>query len=84
MVRGMVLQVMVKIIPDDDSTEDPITQSDQSLCLWRSWVAKDLSFLHADNEDSDQTVRMPKLRDTKPIIFVTKPIVGFVTQGTLL
>ena len=25
------------------------------------WVAKDLSFLHADSEDSDQTGRMPRL-----------------------
>ena len=25
------------------------------------WVAKDPSFLHADNEDSDQTGRMPRL-----------------------
>ena len=35
-------------------------QSDQSsLCA--QWVAKDLSFLHADREDSDQTERMPRL-----------------------
>ena len=30
-----------------------------SLCA--QWVAKDLSFLHADSEDSDQTGRMPWL-----------------------
>ena len=30
-----------------------------SLCA--QWVAKDLSFLHADSEDSDQTGRMPRL-----------------------
>ena len=36
------------------------TQSDQSL-LCNQWVAKDLSFLHVDSEDSDQTGRMPRL-----------------------
>ena len=25
------------------------------------WAAKDLVFLHADSEDSDQTIRMPRL-----------------------
>ena len=35
-------------------------QSDQSsLCA--QWVAKDLSFLHVDSEDCDQTGRMPRL-----------------------
>ena len=29
--------------------------------LGTQWVAKDLSFLHADSEDSDQTGRMPRL-----------------------
>ena len=29
--------------------------------LWAQWVAKDLSFLHADRKDSDQTGRMPRL-----------------------
>ena len=33
--------------------------SDTSLCT--QWIAKDPSFLHADNEDSDQTGRMPRL-----------------------
>ena len=33
--------------------------SESSLCAL--WVAKDLSFLHADSEDSDQTGRMPRL-----------------------
>ena len=33
-------------------------QSDQSL-LCTQWVAKDLTFLHADSEDSDQTAPMP-------------------------
>ena len=31
--------------------------SESSLCA--QWVAKDLSFLHAVSEDSDQTGRMP-------------------------
>ena len=29
--------------------------------LYAQWVAKDPNFLHADNEDSDQTGRMPRL-----------------------
>ena len=33
--------------------------SESSLCA--QWVAKDLSFLHADSKDSDQTGRMPRL-----------------------
>ena len=33
--------------------------SESSLCT--HWVAKDQRFLHADNEDSDQTGRMPRL-----------------------
>ena len=33
--------------------------SESSLCA--QWVAKNLRFLHADSEDSDQTVRMPRL-----------------------
>ena len=33
--------------------------AESSLCA--HWVAKDPSFLHADNEDSDQTRRMPRL-----------------------
>ena len=33
--------------------------SESSLCA--QWVAKDLSFLHADSEDSDQTGWMPRL-----------------------
>ena len=47
---------------------------------WASaqWIAKDPSFFHADNEDSDQTGRMPKL------IWVfagdTFHFVGFVTM----
>ena len=32
---------------------------ESSLCT--QWVAKDPCFLHADNEDSDQTGRMPTL-----------------------
>ena len=33
--------------------------SESSLCA--QWVGKDLSFLHADSEDADQTGRMPRL-----------------------
>ena len=33
--------------------------SESSLCA--QWVAKDLSFLHADSEDTDQSGRMPRL-----------------------
>ena len=33
--------------------------SEFSLCTY--WVAKDPSFLHADNKDSDQTGQMPRL-----------------------
>ena len=33
--------------------------SESSLCA--QWVAKDPRFLHVDNEDSDQTGRMPRL-----------------------
>ena len=50
--------------------------SESSLCT--QWVAKDLSFLHADSEDSDQTGRMPRL------IWVfagnTCHFIGFVTM----
>ena len=34
-------------------------RSESSLCA--QWVDKDTSFLHPDNEDSDQTERMPRL-----------------------
>ena len=33
--------------------------SESSLCAF--WKAKDAKFLHADNEDSDQTARMRRL-----------------------
>ena len=36
--------------------------SESSLCA--QWVAKDPNFLHAENEDSDQTAWMPRLRWT--------------------
>ena len=52
-------------------------QSDQSL-LYSQWVAKDLSFLHTDSEDSDQTGQLPRL------IWVfagrTSHFVGFVIR----
>ena len=48
-------------------------QSDQpSLCA--QWGAKDISFLHADSEDSDQTGRMPR-----PIwVFAGRTVILFV------
>ena len=50
--------------------------SESSLCA--QWVAKDLSFLHADSEESDKTGPMPRL------IWVfagpTCQFVGFVTR----
>ena len=40
----------------------PSKDSDQpGHLLCAQWVAKNLSFLHADSEDSDQTERMPRL-----------------------
>ena len=49
-------------------------QSDQSsLCA--QWVPKDLMFLHADNEDSDQTGRGPGWSETS---LGTCHFVGFV------
>ena len=52
-------------------------QSDQSsLCA--QWVAKDIIFLHADSEDSDQTGRMPRL--TWVFAGRTCHFVGFVTR----
>ena len=35
-------------------------QSDQNL-HWRFWIVKDAKFLHADNEDSNQTAPMRRL-----------------------
>ena len=53
--------------------------SESSLCA--QWVAKDLSFLHADSEDSDQTGRTPRLK-----VFAgrTCHFVGFVMRQLLL
>ena len=34
-------------------------KSNHFMCA--QWVAKDLSFLHVDSEDSDQTGQMPRL-----------------------
>ena len=50
--------------------------SESSLCA--QWVAKDLSFLHADSEDSGQTGRMPKL--IRVFAGRTCYFVGFVTR----
>ena len=49
-VRPAKTQISLGIRPD---------WSESSLCS--QWVAKDPSFLHADNEDSDQTGRRPRL-----------------------
>ena len=43
---------------DSDQAIRPVW-SESSLCT--QWVAKDPMFLHADNEDSDQTGRVPRL-----------------------
>ena len=52
------------IVVKRESVNEPphhkTAQSDQSS-LFAQWVAKDPGFLHADNEDSDQTGRMPRL-----------------------
>ena len=54
MIRWFYILVRMSVRPAK------IAQSDQSsLCT--QWVAKDLSFLHADSEDSDQSGRMPRL-----------------------
>ena len=54
--------------------------SEFSLCA--QWVAKDLSFLHTDSEDPEQTGRMPRL------IWVfagrTCHFVGYVTMRLIL
>ena len=53
---------------------------DQPL-LWAQWVAKGLSYLHGDREDSDQTWQMPMLMR---LFAVPKAqIVGFDTQVLL-
>ena len=50
-------------IPEQMSRD--MTKPTNWLCdqrrLRSAWAAKDPSFLHADSEDSDQTVRMPRL-----------------------
>ena len=50
--------------------------SASSLCA--QWLAKNLSFLHADSEDSDQNGRMPRL--TWVFAGRTCHFVGFVTM----
>ena len=47
--------------PSEDRSACASAQSDQSLRCALNWVANDPSFLHADNEDSDQTGPMPRL-----------------------
>ena len=49
-----------KYLSHDMTKPTKCAPSDQSsLCAW--WVAKDLSFLHVDSEDADQTGWMPRL-----------------------
>ena len=43
----------------DKTNKMSVRPAKSSLCA--QWVAKDPSFLHADNEDSDETGRMPRL-----------------------
>ena len=43
-----------------------------SLCA--QWIAKDLRFLHADSEDSDQTRRMPRLT----LVFAVRTLILLV------
>ena len=48
--------------PSEDSDQPghpPNLITESSLCA--QWVAKNVSFLHADSENSDQTGRMPRL-----------------------
>ena len=60
-------------VPSEDSDQPGHTQSDQSsLCA--QWVAKDPSFIHAHNKDSDQTWRMPRLS----LCWAHSHFVGFV------
>ena len=47
--------------PSDDSDQLGHLPSLIRVSLCAQWVAKDPSFLHADSENSDQTVRMPRL-----------------------
>ena len=48
-----------------------------SLCA--QWVAKDLSFLHADREDSNQTGRMPRLICDMPFCLFCHEAVHMLT-----
>ena len=45
--------------PSVESDQSARSQCESSLCAF--WIAKDAKFLHADNEDSDQTVRLRRL-----------------------
>ena len=47
--------------PSKDSDQPGHLPSLITVFACAQWVAKDLSFLHADSEDSDQTGRMPRL-----------------------
>ena len=59
---SLSLLVLFLLEPPHDKTNKMTARpvwSESSLCA--QWVAKKLRFLHADSEDSDQTMRMPRL-----------------------
>ena len=43
--------------PSEDSDQPAHSRSLIRIFMGRTWVAKDAKFLHADNEDTDQTAR---------------------------
>ena len=51
----------VACAPSEDSDQPGHPPSLIRVLLCAQWVAKDPGFLHVDNEDSDQTGRMPRL-----------------------
>ena len=62
--------------------------SESTLCA--QWVAKDLSFLHVDNEDADQIGRMPMLiwvfarRIVDFVGFVMLRLIGYDRSNCIL
>ena len=87
--RVCCLQTLDGVFPKDMSRD--MTKSTLWLCVQRrlrsvwsesslcaQWVAKDLSFIHADSEDSDQTGWMPRM--IWVIAGRTCYFVGFVTR----
>ena len=47
--------------PSEDSDQPGHPPSLIKSWLYAQWIAKDLSFFHANNEDSDQSGQMPRL-----------------------